>query len=85
MSESAPFSHRVRYEFVPYSYEQVRDLLREVVLDFGPPGQWPGPGQTRRWQFESVTTPEKGHNEFIMDFCFQDPHDATLFSLKHLR
>ena len=79
MSELAPFSHRVRYEFIPYSYQQVRDLLREVALDFG------APGQTRRWQFESVTTPGKGHDEFIMDFCFQDPHDAVIFGLKYLK
>ena len=79
MSESAPFSHRVRYEFVPYSYDQVRDLLREVALDFG------APGRTRRWQFESVTTPNKSNDEYILDFCFQDPHDAMIFGLKYLR
>ena len=79
MSELAPFSHRVRYEFVPYSYEQVRDLLREVAWDFG------APGGTRRWQFESVTTPGKHHDEYILDFLFQDPHDAVIFGLKYLR
>ena len=79
MSDPAPFSHRVRYEFRPYSYALVRDLLREVALDFG------APGQTRRWQFESVTTLDKGHNDYLLDFCFQDPHDAMMFGLKYLR
>ena len=79
MSELAPFSHRVRNEFVPYSYQQVRDLLREVALDFG------APGRTRRWQFESVTTPDTVNDDFVMDFCFQDPHDAMIFGLKYLK
>jgi hypothetical protein len=79
MSESAPFSHRVRYQFVPYSYEQVRDLLREVTLDFG------APGQTRRWQFESALAPDTVNDHFVLDFRFQDPHDAVMFGLKYLR
>ena len=79
MSELAPFSHRVRYECRPYSYIEVRDLLREVALDFGPPGQ------TRRWQFESVLTPDTVNDDFIMDFCFHNPHDAVIFGLKYLR
>ena len=79
MSESAPFSHRVRYEFRPYSYEQVRDLLREVALDFG------APGHSRRWQFESVLTPDTVNEDFVLDFLFQDPRDAVIFGLKYLR
>jgi hypothetical protein len=78
MSELAPFPHRVRYELVPYSYNQVRALLREVALDFG------APGSTRRWRFESVTTPGKNHDEYTLDFVFQDPHDAVIFGLRYL-
>ena len=79
MSELAPFSHRVRYEFVPYSYEQVRDLLRKIALDFGPPGL------TRRWKFESVLPPDIDNTDYVLDFLFQDPHDAVIFGLKYLR
>jgi len=79
MSELAPFSHRVRYEFAPYTYEKARDLLREVALDFGPPGR------TRRWRFESVIAQNIVNNDFVLDFFFQDPHDAVIFGLKYLR
>jgi hypothetical protein len=79
MSDPAPSTHSVRYEFVPYNYEQVHHLLREVTLDFGPPGS------RRRWRFETAKTPDTEQNAWILDFYFPDPHDAMIFALKYQR
>ncbi len=79
MSDSALPTARVRIEFRPYSHGEVHDLLREVALDFGPPGNH------RRWRFETALTPDTQVNAWIIDFLFPDPHDATIFGLKYQR
>jgi hypothetical protein len=54
-------------------------MLREVALDFGPPGD------RRRWRFETAQTPDTQVNAWIIDFVFPDPQDAMIFGLKYQR
>ncbi len=68
----------VRVVFNPYGHDAVQEYLRQVVKDFGRPGE--------RWRYRSPNIGELyDNNVWILDFHFSNPHDATLFGLKYLK
>jgi hypothetical protein len=74
----APSYATVRISFAPYSHGEVQDLLRKVHRDFG--------RDRSRWYYRSpLLDLDTLVNTWTVDFCFRDPHDATLFGLKYLR
>ena len=79
MSDSTLPTTPVRVAFRPYSYEEVQDLLKRAVQDFGTFGI------DRRWWFETAQTPDSETNVWIVDFHFVDTNDALMFSLKYQR
>ena len=79
MSDSTLPTTAVRIVFRPYSYEEVKDLLKRVVRDFGTFGI------DCRWWFETAQTPDTEDNVWIVDFHFRDVNDALIFGLKYSR
>ena len=79
MSDSALPTTPVRIAFRPYSHEEVQEVLKRVVQDFGTFGI------DRRWWFETAQTPDSETNVWIVDFHFRDVSDALMFSLKYQR
>jgi len=83
MSGSAPpgFTTHIRVVFSPYDHVTVQNLLREIALEFG------APGQSRRWKFLSPELgnpdPSEDGNAWKIDFWFRDSKDAVLFALKY--
>ena len=68
-----------RISFRPYNHEEVQELLKKAVKDFGPFGS------NRRWWFESAQTPDSEINVWIVDFYFREANDAMIFGLKYQR
>lgn len=77
MSDSTQPFPVVRIVFDPYSHDEVQVLLKNVYREFG--------HDKSRWYFRSPDIDRTLTNAWTMDFCFRDPHDALMFSLKYSR
>ena len=77
MSNPTPSFATVRISFDPYNHEQVQVFLKKVQQDFG--------RDRTRWYYRSPCLGlDDVVNTWTVDFCFRDPHDATMFGLKYL-
>lgn len=80
MSELAPFPYRVRVVMQPYNYHKLRDMMRSLNHDFGPPGR-------DRWRFRvpknEFGRPYETANDYPLEFEFRDTIDAVLFGIKY--
>lgn len=74
-----PFSTVVRITFDPYNYHDVQAFLKAVHKTFGL--------DRNRWYMKSPNLKELNNrpNIWVLDFYFSNPHDATIFGLKHPR
>lgn len=72
-----PYQPPIRVVFAPYNHDEVQQVLRAVVKDFGRPGE--------RWRYLSPDLGESEANVWQLDFYFHDPHDAIMFGLKYQR
>jgi hypothetical protein len=79
MSDSTLSSYQppIRVVFAPYNHNDVQQVLRAVVKDFGRPGQ--------RWRYRTPDLGEAENNVWQLDFYFANPHDAIIFGLKYQR
>jgi hypothetical protein len=69
----------IRVIFRPYDHDAVQTMLRQVVNDFGRPGD--------HWRYRSPDPLEAADepNAWQLDFYFANPHDAMIFGLKYQR
>ena len=67
----------IRVVFAPYDHDDVQSMLRQVVSEFGRPGD--------RWRYRVPHLGQAEQNAWVLDFHFADPYDATIFGLKYQR
>ena len=63
--------------WAPYIHTKVNQELRNLVVEFGPPGR------KLKWFFQS-THPQPAGPNLSIDFYFRYKGDAILFGLKYL-
>ena len=64
----------VRRQYTEYDPVRWMDLINSVNREFGKAGQ--------RWQWIMNNELSVG-NAWVVDFYFENPHDATMFQLKY--
>ena len=65
----------VRVVFPNYSYDRTKELLTKTRRAFGQPGQ--------KWFFVSSGNDDFATDEYVVEFHFLNPYDATVFALKY--
>ena len=76
MLDRSPPAHYtpVQKRFEEYDPQEWMRLISSVTREFGNSG--------RRWQWIMNNELSQG-NAWVVDFYFENPHDATMFQLKY--
>jgi hypothetical protein len=79
------FSHQVTWTLPQYNHRAIQDHHRAVNQEFGLPFIEGHRGAERRYMRSAGSVPNLLTNSYSVDYYFENPHDAILFSLKYVR
>jgi hypothetical protein len=78
------FTHRVTWVLPQYNHRAIQDHHRAVNQEFGLPFIVGHQGAERRYM-RSAGVVSSDTNSYKLNYYFQNPHDAVMFSLKYVR
>jgi len=79
------FTHRVTWVLPQYNHRAIQDHHRAVNQEFGLPFIVGHQGAERRYMRSAGSVPNLLTNSYSVDYYFENPHDAVMFSLKYVR
>lgn len=78
------FTHRVTWILPEYNYRAIQEHHKAVNQEFGLPFIEGHRGAKRRYM-RTAGVVSSDMNSYMLNYYFQNPHDAILFSLKYVR